>query len=296
MKFNQLTHNISLGILVIAAIYTLVYSGLTGVLMVSAVGLLTAAFIDEMELIVAVTVLFAMFYTLYMKRQIQQYEPYVDDDNFKDAEDDDHFEPQGVYDSKIEGFANASTPGPTPVPGAAPPAPAAPAAPTAPPAPAPAPAPAAPAAPAAQGQGQPSTSTAAPAAPAAPVVGGNSNAGTIANTVASALSSMGAATGAKAGFANQDEFQSATGSLFKLGKMPSEHAEGPRLDAGQTIMKAMSSFDPKTISAMTTDTKKLLETQKGLMQMLTQMRPVLADGKELLNTFTGMFGGGAPGM
>jgi predicted component of type VI protein secretion system len=57
-------------------------------------------------------------------------------------------------------------------------------------------------------------------------------------------------------------------------------------------MKAMSSFDPKTISAMTTDTKKLLETQKGLMQMLTQMRPVLADGKELLNTFTGMFGGG----
>lgn len=87
-----------------------------------------------------------------------------------------------------------------------------------------------------------------------------------------------------------EEFQSATNGLFKLGKMPSEHAEGPKLDAGKTLMKAMSSFDPSTISAMTTDTKKLLETQKGLMQMLTQMRPVLADGKELLQTFSGMFG------
>jgi hypothetical protein len=28
------------------------------------------------------------------------------------------------------------------------------------------------------------------------------------------------------------------------------------------------------------------------MNMLTQMRPVLADGKELLQTFSGMFGGG----
>jgi hypothetical protein len=45
---------------------------------------------------------------------------------------------------------------------------------------------------------------------------------------------------------------------------------------------------------MTTDTKQLLETQKSLMNMLTQMRPVLADGKELLQTFSGMFGSGGP--
>ena len=38
------------------------------------------------------------------------------------------------------------------------------------------------------------------------------------------------------------------------------------------------------------DTKQLLETQKNLMGMLNQMRPVLADGRELLNTFSGMFG------
>jgi hypothetical protein len=89
----------------------------------------------------------------------------------------------------------------------------------------------------------------------------------------------------------KEEFQSATNELFKLGKMPSEHKEGPMLDAGGTLMKAMSSFDPDTTQKMTQDTKQLLETQKSLMNMLTQMRPILADGKELLQTFSGMFGG-----
>ena len=88
------------------------------------------------------------------------------------------------------------------------------------------------------------------------------------------------------------EFQSATNELFKLGKLPSEHSEGPHLDPGKTLQKAMSALDPKTISSMTTDTKQLIETQKGLMSMLSQMRPVLADGKELLQTFTSMFGNG----
>jgi hypothetical protein len=89
-----------------------------------------------------------------------------------------------------------------------------------------------------------------------------------------------------------EEFQSATNGLFKMGKMPSENMDGPKLDAGSTLMKAMESFKPEQMNAMTSDTKQLLETQKSLMNMLTQMRPVLADGKELLQTFSGMFGGG----
>lgn len=91
-----------------------------------------------------------------------------------------------------------------------------------------------------------------------------------------------------------EEFQSATNQLFKIGKLPSENEEGPKLDVGNTLVKAMNSLDPNTITAMTADTKKLLETQKGLMSMLNQMRPVLADGKELLQTFSGMFGGASP--
>jgi len=88
------------------------------------------------------------------------------------------------------------------------------------------------------------------------------------------------------------ELESATNSLFKVGKMPSENFEGPQLDAGSTLLKAMGSFKPEQISAMTADTKQLIETQKNLMGMLNQMRPVLADGKELLQTFSGMFGSG----
>jgi hypothetical protein len=91
-----------------------------------------------------------------------------------------------------------------------------------------------------------------------------------------------------------EEFQSATNSLFKVGKMPSENIDGPKLDAGSTLMKAMEAFKPEQVNAMTADTKSLLETQKALMGMLNQMRPVLADGKELLQTFSGMFGGGGP--
>ena len=94
----------------------------------------------------------------------------------------------------------------------------------------------------------------------------------------------------------KEEFQSATNELFKLGKMPSEHTEGPMLDAGSTLLKAMGSFKPEQINAMSSDTKQLLETQKSLMSMLNQMRPVLADGKELLQTFGGMFGNGAMKM
>ena len=46
------------------AIYTVVYSGLTGLLLCSSVSLIAAAFIDQFEIIVAISVLFALFYTL----------------------------------------------------------------------------------------------------------------------------------------------------------------------------------------------------------------------------------------
>jgi hypothetical protein len=94
----------------------------------------------------------------------------------------------------------------------------------------------------------------------------------------------------------KEEFESATGSLFKQGQMPSEHADGPKLDAGATIKKAMESFDANAVTNMTEDTKDLLKTQKKLMDMLVQMRPVLADGKQLMETFSGMFGAGGKGF
>ncbi len=276
--FNKLTFQISLVVLAITALYTLVYSGLAGLLMSSAVALIAAAFLEPFELVVGVTVIFAILFTTVGKRFIRSLEMFQNPDGPKEIlglvngmEKKYHpvqhqlhnprMEPAGVYDPMVEGFADVQPTKPK--------------------------------------EGESSkTSSASTAATATNQVASDM---VKAITTTAAGTTAGGTAKAASGFTDKpadvstEEFESATGGLFKLGKMPSEHADGPKLDAGKTIMKAMSSFDPKTISSMTEDTKKLLETQKGLMSMLNQMRPVLADGKELLNTFSGMFSGQGSG-
>jgi len=255
MKFNDLTYMFSIVILCVTALYTLMYSGLTGVLMSSAVALIAAAFIEQFELVAALTVIFALFYTLFLKRILRRLEPFQDlaiANRVGDMKNKYHpasqslanprLEPAGVYNPAVEGFENVSKDAK---------------------------------------EGAPSDSSSAPASK----TGHHQVDPEEVKDVTSAIEKKSDEQ------KEHEEFKSATNGLFKLGQMPSEHADGPKLDAGKTIMKAMSALDPNTISAMTTDTKKLLETQKGLMGMLQQMRPVLADGKELLQTFSGMFGG-----
>jgi hypothetical protein len=72
MKFNGLTYNISLAILLITALYTLVYSGLTGLLLCSSVSLIAAAFLDQFEIVVAISVIFALFYTYFLKEILKK--------------------------------------------------------------------------------------------------------------------------------------------------------------------------------------------------------------------------------
>jgi hypothetical protein len=55
-------------------------------------------------------------------------------------------------------------------------------------------------------------------------------------------------------------------------------------------MKALKSLDPDQINAMSKDTQQLIETQKSLMNMMGTMKPMLNDGKELMDTFQQMFG------
>jgi len=83
--------------------------------------------------------------------------------------------------------------------------------------------------------------------------------------------------------------------LFKLGELPSESKDGPFLDSGSTLMKAMSSLQPEQINSMTSDTQELLKTQQKLMGMLQSMQPILKDGRKLLDTFSGIFGGDSGG-
>lgn len=259
---NSLSCQLSIGILALTAVYTLVYSGLSGLLFSSAVGLILLAFLEPFELVAALTVLFALFYTTVLKRFLLRLEPFENPSevirqrvaslgspllkNQKGRKG--HKAPMGVYSaSAVEGFEDVQPNVPK--------------------------------------EGASSNSSAADATPSHAVDPEKVEEVTSAPPKKKESSPQ--------TDIEKEEFQSATNELFKLGKMPSEHKEGPLLDAGQTVMKAMSSLDPNTISSMTTDTKKLLETQKGLMSMLTQMRPVLADGKELLQTFSGMFGGGS---
>ena len=253
MKFNETTHIISIGVLVLTVIYTLVYSGISGVLLCAAVGFIAGAFIEQLELVVAVTVLFVLLYTIVLKGYLRRFE------GFEDSKKEDKKEAfketsekvvntQDMLNNLMKGLDKTvinkkeSIPAPT------------------------------------VKKDQVDTKQVEE----------------VTSAVKKANEDSAPIKKDKESFENNiasQEFQSATNQLFKIGKMPSEHKEGPMLDAGGTLIKAMSSFDPETTAKMTDDTKKLLETQKSLMGMLTQMRPILADGKELLQTFSGMFGG-----
>jgi hypothetical protein len=79
-------------------------------------------------------------------------------------------------------------------------------------------------------------------------------------------------------------------SQFKLGEIPSQVKNGPHIDASSTLMKAIQGLDPDQVKAMSADTQRLIETQKSLMGMLNSMKPMMNDGKQLMDTFNQMFG------
>ncbi len=245
MRFNKLTYNISIAVISIFAIYTLIYSGISGILLCSSVALIAAAFLDSFELVVALTVIFGLFYQYFLKRLLRKFEPFQNNDAQKIVQRVAAIQnkrargPEGVHEAFIEGFEDLQ---PTvPKEGA-------------------------------------STSSSPASSKRVEEV----------KVPAELEDNM---PKEKEKEKEKEEFQSATGNLFKPGKLPSENASGGFLDGGSTLLKSMEAFNPEQMKAMTTDSKKLLETQKGLMEMLQSMQPVLKDGKQLLDTFSGMFGG-----
>ncbi len=255
MKLSDFTYQIAVVILILTALHTFVYSGMTGLLFSASCALILAAFVDQFEIVVGVAVLIALTYTVFLKKYIR--ETFVSKNEPKKvvgvkgkipvvshSSKSNKKQVKGVYSSPLsEGFQDIQPDEPK--------------------------------------EGESKTSTSA-STKISDEIDENSVKEVTENIEKKKKSDM---------EIEKEEFQSATNHLFKLGKLPSENEEGPKLDPGQTLMKAMNSLDPNVISSMTTDTKKLLETQKSLMGMLGQMRPILADGKELLQTFSGMFGG-----
>lgn len=95
-----------------------------------------------------------------------------------------------------------------------------------------------------------------------------------------------------------DGFADSNSGLFKLGQIPTDEKGGYHIDSGTSVLNALKSLKPDQISAMTQDTKQLIETQKTLMNMLQSFKPMLSEGKDMMDTFQQMFspsGGSAMG-
>jgi hypothetical protein len=64
----------------------------------------------------------------------------------------------------------------------------------------------------------------------------------------------------------------------------------PHVDVGTTILHAYRNLTPEQIGGMRRDTRELLELQKELMGSLSEMKPAIEQGAELLRTFSTFFG------
>lgn len=107
----------------------------------------------------------------------------------------------------------------------------------------------------------------------------------------SASSKPAAATQTTSGF--KDGSAPSQDGLFKLGVLPEEGKGGFHIDQGTTVLNALNALKPDEVKKMSEDTQKLIDTQKSLMMMLGTMKPMLSDGKQLIDTFQQMFGPGA---
>jgi hypothetical protein len=64
----------------------------------------------------------------------------------------------------------------------------------------------------------------------------------------------------------------------------------PHVDIGTTILHAYRNLTPEQIGGMRRDTKELMALQKELMGSLSEMKPAIEQGAELLKTFSTFFG------
>lgn len=83
--------------------------------------------------------------------------------------------------------------------------------------------------------------------------------------------------------------------LGKKYKMPTEAEDSEfHLDSGTTFMNAYKALKPDQVAAMTKDTQELMETQKQLMSTLHTLKPLITDGKQMMDMFQSYFGAGNP--
>lgn len=260
MKFGEMTERIAIITLALYGVYALFVMGIGSVILASAIGLIAAAFTDRMEVIAAAVVVVGMLVGAVVGRwRCREGFSSGGPVEIKNrVEKMERKQPvQGVYNNEIEGFANVDGK---------------------------------------EGEGAPAESVAASSkrkdevAAALPSVAVPVAAPPAADAKPAAPADTKAAPPASAPAPAQG-FKSES-SLFRLGEMPSEKKDGPFLDASSTLMRAIGALQPEQVKSMTEETQKMIETQKNMMSMLQSMRPVLQDGRQLLESFSGIFGGG----
>jgi hypothetical protein len=291
MDGKQLRQTFSYGFLALYSLYGVFGIGMTGLLFSFAIGLIFLSLNQPIELIVAAVILSGLVYKILSERRRKEgFQGRVSEEvplgagqtgnavvkKIQEITQQNAFQPSGVLSSGfVESFADMNSSEQPNNAGSQ----------TAKPA----------------GETTPAPSASTPAATTESTVSSqmvaalpSSNAAAAATPDAKATAAPAAtqepkpaapATPQTSGFSDKG-----TSGMFKLGSIPADAVGGAHIDVGTTLMNALNSLKPDQVKAMTDDTRKLMETQKSLMGMLTTMKPMIHDGKQLMETFTEMFG------
>jgi len=246
-------------------VYAIFYVPFSGTLVSGAVGLISFGLLGSYEAAVALTILAGIFFALLTKRKGEGFADSPGVISERISANKQKQEPGGVFASSfVEGFESQDASGSavhvdTTV-----------SSPTSNPAPA--------------------TATATATAPVTMTMPGvdvpsaTSTGATAPQPAAGSVSS-----GFRSGGGKEPE------GLFKLGAIPEDAKGGFHIDQGTTVMNALNALKPDQIQQMSADTQKLIDTQKSLMSMLSTVKPMMQDGKQMMDTFQQMFGSGNGG-
>ena len=266
MKSTPLTQGASTLILVVYLLHTWMTSPFLTVLIALSAGMIAYGFLDSYELAVAFTVVVGVAYGLVSQTRFSYETKFVKENFSNDTAAQivsrvkaiKEEGPRGVLASSFaEGFADATTDNSGN-----------------------------------EVSGNHSTSTTSGETKAAPASGsGEAGSGmkpAAAPPAATQVTQQAATGGQTQGFTGSSN----SSKEFKLGVIPDDSEGGFHIDQGTTVMNALNALNPDQVKSMTDDTRKLIETQKNLMSMLSTMKPMLQDGKQMMANFQEMFGNG----
>lgn len=241
-------------------VYAIFFVPFSGSLVSGAVGLISFGLLGSYEAAVALTILSGIFFALLTKRKAEGFADgaAVISQRITGMAPKKQQEPGGVFASNfVEGFESQDASGSAVTVDASP------------------------------------TSNPAPATATAPVTM------TMPGVDVPTATSTGAAPPQPAAGSVSSGFRSGGGKepegLFKLGVIPEDSKGGFHIDQGTTVMNALNALKPDQIQQMSADTQKLIDTQKSLMSMLSTVKPMMQDGKQMMDTFQQMFGSGSGG-